>query len=198
MMNHSTKTFPSDEKFPSIPVHVAGNGHVLWSIFRLEHDAGESRRAQRLRSSNVAQSMLRSLAQEHLGSSQAFETLKDPSGRPVIKFSEKTLMASISHSRNVVCVALACDEQIVVGIDVEFHEPSRNVEKIRRSLEWPDVGFSVGEFYEEWCLYEARFKATGIVVRNEQPEMCFSALDVPAQYTGMLVWAAEYGDTSDS
>jgi 4'-phosphopantetheinyl transferase len=135
--------------------------------------------------------MLHNLALKHLGPSQIFEVSKKPSGRPVVRLSDKTLMASISHSRNVVCVALACDEQIVVGIDVEFHEPNRNVVEILRSLEWPDVGLSDGEFYQEWCLYEARFKATGIVARNEQPEMCVSALDVPAQYTGILVWTAE-------
>jgi 4'-phosphopantetheinyl transferase len=142
--------------------------------------------------------MLHNLALKHLGPSQIFEVSKKPSGRPVVRLSDKTLMASISHSRNVVCVALACDEQIVVGIDVEFHGPNRNVVEILRSLEWPDVGLSDGEFYQEWCLYEARFKATGIVARNEQPEMCVSALDVPAQYTGILVWTAECYDTSNS
>ena len=200
MMNHSTKTFPSDENFPSIPVHVAGNRNVLWSIFRLEQSVGESRRSQRLRSSNAAQSMLHNLALSHLGPSEAFEISKEPSGRPVIKLRDKSLMASISHSRNVVCVALACDEKIVVGIDVEFHDPSRNVGNILQSLGWPDVGTSAEEFYQEWCLYEARFKATGIVTRNEQPEMSGFKLAVQDQdqYTGMLAWAAECGDTSNT
>ncbi|MBP3126502.1 hypothetical protein [Thalassospira sp. ER-Se-21-Dark] len=194
-MNHSTKTWPSDENFPSVPVHVAGNGSVLWSILRLEHGANESRRAQRLRSSNTAQSMLRNLAQVHLGPSQAFEVSKEPSGRPVVRLSDKALMASISHSRYLVCVALGCDEQIAVGIDVEFHEPGRNIESMIQSLGWADVGLSPEAFYNAWCLYEARFKATGIVARNEQPEMCISALAVAAQYSGMLVWASKTIDS---
>ena len=197
MMNHSTKTWPSDENFPSVPVNVAGNGSVLWSILRLEHGANASRRAQRLRSSSAAQSMLRNLALKHLGPSQAFEVSKEPSGRPVVRLSDKTLMASISHSRDLVCVALGCDEQIAVGIDVEFHEPDRNIEGMIRSLGWADVGLSAGAFYNEWCLYEARFKATGITARNEQPEMCVCALAVPAQYSGMLVWASEPSDSSN-
>lgn len=198
MMNHSTKTWPSDENFPSVPVHVAGNGSVLWSILRLKHGANESRRAQRLRSSNTAQSMLRNLALKHLGPSQAFEVLKEPSGRPVVRLSDKTLMASISHSRDLVCVALGCDEQIAVGIDVEYHEPDRNIDGMIQSLGWPDVGLSTEAFYNVWCLYEARFKATGIVARSEQPEMRISALAVPAQYSGMLVWASESIDSSIS
>lgn len=198
MMNHSTKTWPSDENFPSVPVNVAGTGSVLWSILRLEHGANESRRAQRLRSSSAAQSMLRDLALEHLGSSQAFEVSKEPSGRPVVRLSDKTLMASISHSRNLVSVALGCDEQIAVGIDVEYHEPDRNIEGMIRSLGWPDVGLSAEAFYNAWCLYEARFKATGIVARSEQPEMCVSALAVPAEHSGMLVWAPETNDSSIS
>lgn len=106
-------------------------------------------------------------------------------------------MASISHSRDLVCVALASDEKIMVGVDVEFHEPNRNVGHMLQSLEWPNVGLSVEAFYEEWCLYEARFKATGIVARSEQPEMCFSTLTVPEKYTGMLVWEAEYDGASN-
>jgi len=196
MMNHSIKTWPSDENFPSVPVHVAGNGSVLWSILRLEHDSNESRRAQRLRSSSAAQSILRNLAQVHLGPSQAFEVSKEPSGRPVVRLSDKTLMASISHSRNLVCVALGCDEQIAVGIDVEYHQPDRNVESMIQSLGWADVGLSAEAFYNAWCLYEARFKATGIVARNEQPEMRVSGLVVPTQYSGMLVWALEPSDNS--
>lgn len=193
MMNHSTKTCSAEENFRSIPVYVAGNGDVLWSIVRLDHDADENRRSRRLRSSNTAQEMLRSLVLEHLEPSQAFEILKEPSGRPIIKLRDKTLMASVSHSRNVVCVALACDTQIMVGIDVEFHEPSRNVANMIQSLNWLDAGLSDGTFYEEWCLYEARYKATGIIARNEQPEMCVSVLAVPQQYTGMLVWGAVPG-----
>jgi len=191
MMNHSTKTWPSDENFPSVPVHVAGNGSVLWSILRLEHGADESRRAQRLRSSSAAHSILRNLALKHLGPSQAFEVSKEPSGRPVVRLSDKALMASISHSRDLVCVALGCDEQIAVGIDVEYHQPDRNVESMIQSLGWADVGGAAEAFYNAWCLYEARFKATGIVARNEQREMCISALAVPMQYSGMLVWTSE-------
>ena len=107
-------------------------------------------------------------------------------------------MASISHSRDLVCVALGCDEQIAVGIDVEYHQPDRNIEGMIQSLGWADVGLSAEAFYNTWCLYEARFKATGIVARSEQPEMCVSALAVPAQYSGMLVWASEPIDSSIS
>jgi len=198
MMNHSTKTWPLDENFPAVPVHVAGNGSVLWSILRLGHGANESRRAQRLRSSNIAQSMLRNLALKHLGPSQAFEVSKEPSGRPVVRLSNKALMASISHSRDLVCVALGCDEQIAVGIDVEYHQPDRNIEGVIQSLGWADVGLSTEAFCNEWCLYEARFKATGIIARSEQPETCVSALAVPEQYSGMLVWAGEPIDSSIS
>jgi 4'-phosphopantetheinyl transferase len=112
--------------------------------------------------------------------------------------SNKALMASISHSRDLVCVALGCDEQIAVGIDIEYHEPNRNIDGVIQSLGWADVGLSAEAFYNAWCLYEARFKATGIVARNEQPEMRISALPVPAQYSGVLVWASEPSDSSIS
>ena len=196
MMNHSIKNWSLEENSQITPVHVAGNGSVLWSISRLEHGANRSHRSRRLRSSKVAQSMLRNLVLEHLGPSHAFEMLKEPSGRPVVKLSDKTLMASISHSRNLICVALGCNEQIAVGIDVEYHEPSRNIESMVQALNWSDVGLSTEAFYNEWCLYEARFKATGIVDRSQQPEMCVSTMAVPEQYSGMLVWASEPNDSS--
>ncbi|WP_213473154.1 4'-phosphopantetheinyl transferase family protein [Thalassospira tepidiphila] len=188
-MNHSTKTWLSEENFPSVPVHFAGNGSVLWSIFHLERSADQTRRSQRQHSSTIAQSLLRNLARTHLGPAEVFEVSKEPSGRPVIKLVGSTLMASISHSRDYVCVALAREEQMMVGIDVEFHEPNRNVEAMLQSVGCKDVGLSVEAFYDAWCRYEARFKATGIDERNKQPEMCVSTLPVPEQYTGILVWS---------
>ncbi|MBW3164034.1 4'-phosphopantetheinyl transferase family protein [Ferrimonas balearica] len=76
---------------------------------------------------------------------------KSPQGRPHFALRPEVGI-SLSHSAH--WVALALDMTGPIGIDIEWHRPTRDIDALSQALSWPTT-----QFYLRWCLMEAAFKA---------------------------------------
>ena len=153
--------------------------------FGMLGNAPVKRRALRKTSTAMAWRMLNDLV---AGGAQGQENrcFKDDNGRPWGEISGVRHSASISHSRDLIAVAVGIDPMVSVGIDVEYRDANRPVAEMAHLL-----GLSpttpVLDFYDAWCRYEAIFKATGESDPMAQADLPSVALSLPSCFSGSLV-----------
>lgn len=142
----------------------------------------------------VAAGLLRLQLAERLGVEAAevcFDRL--PDGKPVLRGRFAGLAFNLSHSGDLVVVALA-DRK--VGVDVERHDAYLAVDPIvRRFFPAPEAALLLALppddrrrlFFRSWCRKEAVLKALGRGLQGELPDLHTSSrefasvpLDVPA------------------
>ena len=144
-----------------IDVKTAFGGDVLWCWQRVDDLKGD-RAEKRRQSSAQAWQMLGDLGHyiwPDIAGDGTYETVRQSSGQPGLIIDGVTHCASISHSRDLVAVAIAKDPDAMIGIDIEYRDPSRDIDALSR---WLFDGDANGrDFYQGWCDYEAAFKATG-------------------------------------
>jgi len=117
--------------------------------------------AKRQRSSILGRALLRYLAGRLLPGIACF-IAKTDAGRPYLRdeSGEPVAFASISHSRDIVAVAVDCHRPI--GIDVEYCRADRDYSRIADKIFPPEIAERISSaaiFYQAWCLYEAWGKA---------------------------------------
>ena len=163
------------------------NGKVIGAVCVL-NDAPVTRKAARQGASVMAHEMLRTLMAE-IADGKESTLIKDAEGRPWAEIAGGRHGASISHSRNVVAVALAIEPGIVVGVDLEYRDPTRSIPEMAPLLGMPS-DISVADFYDAWCRYEAVFKATSEVdpiAQRAETEMPAVTLTLPENFASCLV-----------
>lgn len=163
------------------------NGKIIGAVCVL-NDAPVTRKAARHEASVMAHEMLCTLMAE-IADGKESTLIKDAQGRPWAEIAGLRHGASISHSRNVVTVALAIEPGIVVGVDLEYRDPTRSIPEMAPLLGMPS-DISVADFYDAWCRYEAVFKATGEVdplAQRAQTEIPTVTLSLPENYASCLV-----------
>lgn len=166
---------------------VCCGGDVFYVVHVLE-DYREMRRPPRKDISAVAAEILLGLVTMVTGRKDNM-VFKDHDGRPWVKAGDLSWAVSISHSRNVVSVALATRTNLSVGIDVEYRDASRPVAELASQISMPPAT-GIRAFYDGWCRYEALFKATGIVDPDQQRHLnpvTEISIEVPADFAGKLV-----------
>lgn len=166
---------------------------VFWTWNRIDV-RGATRKEKRVHASTSAHKLLRELGCRVLESPAARTTIrKDDNGRPSLHVDDKVYPVSITHSREIVAVALCVDPVLSVGLDVEFRDPKRNIERLSRWIyDGAPPAREPRDFYRDWCLFEAVFKATGNSNRVAQHEIPFEhqILDVAPDFAGVLVISA--------
>ncbi len=114
----------------------------------------------------------------------AYETVRQSSGRPGLIIDGVIHCASISHSRDLVAVAIAKYPDVMIGIDIEYRDPKRDIDALSR---WLFDGDADGrDFYQGWCDYEAAFKATGETDPVAQAHATLIAIDTMDGFSGAL------------
>ena len=156
---------------------------VFWAVKLLTNPTGR-RAEQRSLGSLQAQNMLTNLAITVFANDNLVIS-RDSVGRPWIDVNGRLYCASISHSRDLVAVALSLDPAIMIGIDVEFCNPERDIDALSRWLELDDA--VDGKFYWQWCRYEAIFKATGVNNPQIQPPLEARWLTDWCGYAGAVI-----------
>ncbi|MFH1806770.1 MAG: hypothetical protein ABID63_17965 [Pseudomonadota bacterium] len=148
-------------------IEMAFDNTIFWHWCRLP-GLPDTRAERRRASSACAWRVLDVLAQTVLaGTASGFDAVHTPTGRPVIRCGEMQFCASISHSRDTIAVALAARPDMLIGIDIEYRDPHRDIGGLSRWLF--DKGPPDRDFYQAWCNYEANFKATGVTDPLMQP-----------------------------
>ncbi|MDV7341017.1 hypothetical protein RYZ26_15530 [Terasakiella sp. A23] len=87
-----------------------------------------------------------------------------------LQTAEIHLWASISHSQNLVCIALSDDGPI--GIDTEFCDPDRDILKLVSNF-YPDFSGGLLCAYKFWTLNEAYGKASGQGLDFSKAKLCY-------------------------
>ncbi len=167
-------------------VQSAFDGTVLWCWWRMDDLQGD--RAKRRRQSSArGWQMLGDLGRymwPDIAGEAAYETVRQSSGQPGLIINGVTHCASISHSRDLVAVAIAKDPDAMIGIDIEYRDPSRDIEALSR---WLFDGDAKGrDFYQGWCDYEAAFKATGETDPQAQAQATLIAIETMDGFSGAL------------
>lgn len=112
------------------------------------------------------------------------ETVREASGCPVVVCNGVRHCASISHSRDLVAVAISTRPGGMIGIDIEYRDPNRDIDALSR---WLFDGDANGrDFYQGWCNYEATFKATGQtdpVAQSQDEVIAIATMD---EFSGSL------------
>jgi|GEM_PF-1955214 len=169
-----------------IDVNTAFEGSVLWCWQRIDDLKGE-RAEKRRQSSMRGWQMLGDLGRymwPDIAGDAAFETVRQSSGRPGLIIDGVIHCASISHSRDLVAVAIAKGPDVMIGIDIEYREPSRDIDALSR---WLFDGDADGrDFYQGWCDYEAAFKATGETDPVMQSRATLIAIEPMDGFSGAL------------
>jgi 4'-phosphopantetheinyl transferase len=86
---------------------------------------------------------------------------KGAQGKPEIKHPVSPLRFNISHTQNLIAIAVSDCE---VGLDVEYTSKSTDLgiaEKFFTTVETLDIGDSKDRFFEYWTLKEAFLKVIG-------------------------------------
>lgn len=161
---------------------------TVFGVVHVLKEYQDMRRPPRQEMSVAAHDILSGLAKMIFEGREGMVT-KDQNGRPWVTLGDQSLAASISHSRNVVAVALATRPDLTVGIDIEYIDLQRPIAELAAQIDM-SASIDVHGFYEGWCQYEALFKATGVLDPDQQKHLSPLAeilLDVPADFTGKLV-----------
>lgn len=167
-------------------VQSAFDGTVLWCWQRRDDLPGD--RAERRRQSSAhGWQMLDDLGRYmclDLAQGAASETVRQRSGRPGVIINGVTHCGSISHSRDLVAVAIARAPDIMIGIDIEYRDAKRDIAALSR---WLFDGDADGrDFYQGWCDYEAAFKATGETDPVMQSQATLIAIETVDGFSGAL------------
>ncbi|MBL4840899.1 MULTISPECIES: 4'-phosphopantetheinyl transferase family protein [Thalassospira] len=169
-----------------IDVKTAFGGSVLWCWQRVDDLKGD-RTEKRRQSSAQAWQMLGDLGHyiwPDIAGDGTYETVRQSSGQPGLIIDGVTHCASISHSRDLVAVAIAKDPDAMIGIDIEYRDPSRDIDALSR---WLFDGDADGrDFYQGWCDYEAAFKATGETDPVMQSRATLIAIETMDGFSGAL------------
>ncbi|WP_341364269.1 hypothetical protein P8T57_00625 [Thalassospira sp. SN3W] len=169
-----------------IDVKTTFGGNVLWCWQRIDDLKGD-RAEKRRQSSARAWQMLGDLGHYislDIDGDGTYETVRQSSGRPGLIIDGVIHCASISHSRDLVAVAIAKDPDAMIGIDIEYRDPSRDIDALSR---WLFDGDAMGrDFYQGWCDYEAAFKATGETDPLAQARATLIAIDTIDGFSGAL------------
>ncbi|WOI11265.1 hypothetical protein [Thalassospira lucentensis] len=169
-----------------IDVNTAFEGSVLWCWQRIDDLKGD-RAEKRRQSSMCGWQMLGDLGRymwPDIAGDAAFETVRQSSGQPGLIIDGVIHCASISHSRDLVAVAIAKDPDAMIGIDIEYRDPSRDIDALSR---WLFDGDANGrDFYQGWCDYEAAFKATGETDPLAQARATLIAIETMDGFSGAL------------
>ncbi|HBN51493.1 MAG: hypothetical protein CMO03_06355 [Thalassospira sp.] len=189
-MNPSTTKQPKlatyMKKNAIIDVKTAFGGSVLWCWQRVDDLKGD-RTEKRRQSSAQAWQMLGDLGHyiwPDIAGDGTYETVRQSSGQPGLIIDGVTHCASISHSRDLVAVAIAKDPDAMIGIDIEYRDPSRDIDALSR---WLFDGDADGrDFYQGWCDYEAAFKATGETDPVMQSRATLIAIETMDGFSGAL------------
>ncbi|OKH88386.1 4'-phosphopantetheinyl transferase superfamily protein [Thalassospira sp. TSL5-1] len=180
----------------------AFEGRVFWGWKRLDN-LPENRLERRQVTSDVARGALCDLAVKVTGES-GLTYHRDDEGKPAIRRTENSGFygASISHSRDIFAVAFCLAG--AVGIDIEYRDLARKIARLEKWLFGDRRENSnshdaqrmaqlakdprQNDFYQQWCVYEAIFKCTGI----NDPALKLPSdtvyLDEWPDYAGALVW----------
>ncbi|NIZ01705.1 4'-phosphopantetheinyl transferase family protein [Thalassospira lucentensis] len=175
------------QNLPDMQRFSYSNGKVIGAVCVL-NDAPVTRKSARHGASVKAHEMLRTLMAEIADGNES-TLIKDAQGRPWAEISGGRHGTSISHSRNVVAVALAIKPGIEVGVDLEYCDPTRSIAEMAPLLGMPS-DISVADFYDAWCRYEAVFKATGEVdplAQRDKTEIPSVTLTLPENFASCLV-----------
>lgn len=174
-----------------IDVKTAFGGSVLWCWQRVDDLKGD-RTEKRRQSSAQAWQMLGDLGHyiwPDIAGDGTYETVRQSSGQPGLIIDGVTHCASISHSRDLVAVAIAKDPDAMIGIDIEYRDPSRDIDALSR---WLFDGDADGrDFYQGWCDYEAAFKATGETDPVMQSRATLIAIETMDGFSGALARLAD-------
>jgi len=169
-----------------IDVNTAFEGSVLWCWQRIDDlkgDRAEKRRQSSMRGWQMLGDLGRHMWPDIAGDA-AFETVRQSSGQPGLIINGVIHCASISHSRDLVAVAIAKDPDVMIGIDIEYRDPSRDIDALSR---WLFDGDANGrDFYQGWCDYEAAFKATGETDPLAQARATLIAIETIDRFSGAL------------
>ncbi len=169
-----------------IDVKTAFGGNVLWCWQQVDDLKGD-RTEKRRQSSAQAWQMLGDLGHyiwPDIAVDGTYETVRQGSGRPGLIIDGVIYCASISHSRDLVAVAIAKDPDAMIGIDIEYRDPSRDIDALSR---WLFDGDADGrDFYQGWCDYEAAFKATGETDPVMQSQATLIAIETMDGFSGAL------------
>ena len=169
-----------------IDVKTAFGGSVLWCWQRVDDLKGD-RTEKRRQSSAQAWQMLGDLGHyiwPDIAGDGTYETVRQSSGQPGLIIDGVTHCASISHSRDLVAVAIAKDPDAMIGIDIEYRDPSRDIDALSR---WLFDGDADGrDFYQGWCDYEAAFKTTGETDPVMQSRATLIAIETMDGFSGAL------------
>ncbi|RCK51673.1 hypothetical protein TH25_08250 [Thalassospira profundimaris] len=175
---------------------------VFWGWKRLDN-LPDDRLARRKMTSELARAALCDLAKDVTGESGLFYH-RSEDGKPALCRSNHGGFygASISHSRDIFAVAFCPTGAI--GIDIEYRDPARKIARLEKWL-FGDRRENTNshdaqrmaqlandprqnDFYQQWCVYEAIFKCTGI----NDPALKLPSdtvyLDEWPDYAGALVW----------
>ena len=148
----------------------------------------------------LARGLLRVLLADGLGiPTERVELVRRPGGKPMLTTGAGSAASglgfNVSHSRDVVVVAIARDR--AVGVDVEAIDPSLDVDAIVRRFFAPAEARSLlalpsreksAQFFREWCRKEALLKAVGTGLRRGlhevlTPGVAFAHRPVPVPGT---------------
>ena len=169
-----------------IDVKTAFEGSVLWCWQRIDDLKGD-RAEKRRQSSAQAWQILGDLGRyiwPDIDGDGTYETVRQSSGQPGLIVNGVIHCASISHSRDLVAVAIAKDPDAMIGIDIEYRDPKRDIEALSR---WLFDGDADGrDFYQGWCDYEAAFKATGETDPVMQSQATLIAIETIEGFSGAL------------
>ncbi len=151
---------------------MMSDAHHASSVLRyvLEADAAETaaiHHQTRRYASLLARGLLRYLYQEIFHDTQLLQLqiCKSAAGQPSLYDNLKGIYvnASISHSRDVIAVAI--DGQGEIGIDVEYCRHERDWQTIAARTFPSAINMRLEmaeEFYQAWCIYEAWGKANDL------------------------------------
>ncbi len=133
-------------------------------------------RPLRRRQSLLGRALLRSIAAAELGGEESDVAIRcDQRGKPwVSDGSGRILPASVSHSRD--CVACAVSPAGLLGIDVEYCDPRRDIRGMGSFIAGAQGDdLDLPGFYRLWTMHEAHGKATGRGLRFPAPSSLLRA-----------------------
>ncbi|PKR53120.1 4'-phosphopantetheinyl transferase family protein [Thalassospira marina] len=178
---------------------------VFWGWKRLEN-LPENRLERRKATSDIARIALCDFAGKVTGEGN-LTYHRDDAGKPALRRAGDGGFygASISHSRDIFAVAFCPNGSI--GIDIEYRDPTRKIARLEKWLfggrrENPNLDDAArmdalakdprqSDFYQQWCVYEAIFKCTGI----NDPALRLPSdtvyLDEWPDYAGAMVWQGD-------